>query len=86
MTLGQLYLAEGCSHQQLVHLLADRGLIVAHLSLRKALQRLEHHPPKSDKILIALRIDNLVKDSDIDGPSLLTLRLITYGVSMATIS
>jgi hypothetical protein len=43
-------------------------------------------PSFDNKILIALPIDNLVKDSDIDGPSLLTLGLITYGVSTATIS
>jgi hypothetical protein len=39
-----------------------------------------------NKILIALQIENLVEDNDIDEPSLLILVLITCGVSTDTIS
>jgi hypothetical protein len=39
-----------------------------------------------NKILIALLIENLVKDNDTDEPSLFILVLITYGVSTGTIN
>jgi len=43
-------------------------------------------PSFNSKILLVQPTDNLVEDSEGDEQNLLTLALITYGVSTATIS